>query len=256
MKRYLFVLCAMVIILIALSACDQIQRTDNLATAPVSAYMINAGYDYIEDAILVDDATPVEDADTDAMLRQNPEDEAEAEAISWQEAYSDKLRYYAQLPAVIADQREAQWRFMLHDIDQDGIPELFLVMVYEDGNVDHRAVYSFDDGGIIRLKSAISGEINGGMFAPPDGGSGVILMRYVGFVTFYVKLDVSGNVLSNVLGGDFSKTANAFRINAHPVTEDEFGDIFGRRDDSVSLALHDINEGNIRNIIFGWQDYQ
>ena len=54
-------------------------------------------------------------------------------------------------------------------------------MIYENGNVDYRAVYSFADGDIIRLKSPISGEINGGMFLPPDGASGIIRVQRVSF---------------------------------------------------------------------------
>jgi len=170
------------------------------------------------------------------------------QAASWQDAYADILIYYAQLPISTTSEALEEWRFMLHDIDQNGIPELFLV-IYNNGIVDHRAVYGFKDGSAIRLKTSISGEINGGMILPPNGAPGIIRFDIVGHIYRYIKYELSGVILTSVANGDFVALADSFRLNAFPVTEDEFDYVFGGRDEKDWLTLHEINEDNIRNII-------
>jgi len=173
------------------------------------------------------------------------------QAICWQEAYSERLRYYAQLPISTIDTMEAEWHFMLHDINQDGIPELFLVVVYDNGNVDHRAVYGIVEGNVALLKTAISGEIYGGFFISPGGAPGITRIQSTGVVARYDKFELSIASFSRVATGEVMIIADSFRINAHPVTEEEFEYIFGRLDEKEWLALHEITEANISNIIFG-----
>ena len=59
-------------------------------------------------------------------------------------------------------------------------------------------------------------------------------------------------MLSSVLVGDTFETNNVFRINFQSVTEEEFEYVFGRRNERVLLAVHEITESNIRDIVFGW----
>ncbi|MCL2362021.1 MAG: hypothetical protein FWC73_09445 [Defluviitaleaceae bacterium] len=227
MKKYLFILCLMAVTLIGLSACYDIQGASSLTEERVFVYEADTNQGYTQDI--------------------------SAEAISWQEAFSYKLYYYAQLPVDEAYPRAAEWRFMLHDIDQDGIPELFLILTFDNSRyIDHRAVYSFADGGIVRLKTGISGETYGGMLIPPGGGSGIIQMQSAGHVIRYDMLVLSGFTLSNVMNADVVEMADSLRINAQPVTEDEFEYVFGCRDEKVWLPSHEITKSNIRNIIFGW----
>jgi len=227
MKKYLFILCLMAVTLIGLSACYEIQGASALTEERISTYEAVTNQDYTQDS--------------------------STEAISWQEAFAYKLYYYAQQPIDEAYPSAAEWRFMLHDIGQDGIPELFLILAFDNGYVDHRAVYSFVDGGIVRLKTGITGETNGGMLIPPGGGSGIIRMQSAGHVIRYDMLVLSGFTLANIMSADVVEMVDSLRINAQPVTKDEFEYVFGCRDEKVWLPSYEITEGNIRNIIFGWE---
>ena len=171
-------------------------------------------------------------------------------STSWQEAYAEKLSYYTQQLANLADM-DAEWRFMLHDINQYGIPQLFLVR-YHDGLVGFHTVYSFEDGNAIRLKSAlcVNNLLVGGMYIAP-GGTGVIRYLASGVVSHYERLAFSGTSLSRTVVGDASPLANSLRINNFPVTEEEFEYTFGC-DERVWLTLYEITEANVQDAIFGW----
>jgi len=181
----------------------------------------------------------------------NASDEA-VHTTSWQEAYAEVLNNYAQQPATTADITAAQWRFMLHDINQYGVPQLFLVR-YNDGLVTFHTVYSFEYGNAIMLKSALgmSHLFRGGMYVAP-GGIGVIRYLNSGAVSHYDKYGLYGGTLSRSVNGDTSPTVDSFRVNTFPVTQDEFIDIFGCPDERAWLAMYEITEGNIQDVIFGW----
>jgi len=225
MKRYLSILCLMVVVLAALSACHEIQGASNLAIEPQSAYEVNTEYENTQDIA--------------------------TEAINWQDAYSYKLRYYARL-SIATGTNEAEWRFILHDINQYGIPELILVMAYDNGYVDYRSVYGIVDGSVTRLKTALPVGMDRGMLIPPNGSSGIIRVQYGGYIARYTKLNLSGATLAPVVNGDAVRAIDSFRVNAYPVTEEEFEYIFGKHDERNWLALHEITEDNIRDIIWGW----
>jgi len=178
-------------------------------------------------------------------------EEETTQAISWQEAYSDKLLYYARLPITTTDATEAEWRFLVYDIDQDGVPELFL-MVYYDGYISHRGVYGVVDGDVQRLKSALTGDFDIGLLMPPGSAAGIIRVQFAGHIARYDKLLLSENALVPVVSADFLTMADSFRINTHTVTEEEFVYVFGCRDNKEWLVLHEITEANIQDIIFGW----
>ena len=170
--------------------------------------------------------------------------------ITWQEAYAEILNNHAQQPATTADITAAEWRFMLHDINQYGTPQLFLVRYY-DGLVNFHTVYSFEYGEAILLKSAfnMTSLFKGGMYVAP-GGTGVIRYLTTDIVSHYDKLELFGASLSRAVNGDAVPSVDSFRINSFPVSQEEFEDIFGRRDEWVWLAMHEITEGNIRDVVF------
>jgi len=179
------------------------------------------------------------------------QDTALQETISWQEAYTARLLYYAQIPISESDAAIAEWRFMLHDINQSGTPELFLAMYY-DGRVYHRAAYGFVNGSVEQLKSDIDGEISGGLALPPNGVPGIIYVQPIGHLYLYTKFALYGTAFSRTSIGDVVEFLDSFRINAKPVTVEEFERIFGVRDEKVWLTTHTLTNESIRDIIFGW----
>jgi len=231
MKKYISAAVAMILMLIALTACYEMQG------AAAVQNTIQTAYD-VHDICA-------------AATYTNQEANETAQATSWQEAYTEKLRYYAQLSQNDTHTNEAEWRFMLHDINQDGVPELFMV-VYRDGFVDHRGIYSFTDGGVVRLKASISGEIYGGMIIPPGGAAGIIRVEAVGVVVRYEIFELLGTALSRTTNGEVVALADIFRINTATVTEKEFDYIFGCRYDKAWLDIYEITGDNIQDIVFGW----
>ena len=170
-------------------------------------------------------------------------------AYSWQEIYTAKLRYYAQLPAGEPGD-VAEWRFILHDINQNGIPELFLI-VYYDGLVNIHSVYSIAYGNAVRLKTNMTNGFAAGIVLPPNDAPGIISVSSAGIVDIYDKFTLNGTVLSHTGSGDIVAVADSFRINARSVTEEEFEYTFGRLDEKLWLNLHEITDANMYDIIFG-----
>jgi len=214
----------MVVVLIGFSACHDIYGTIPSAIEP-----LHEVYAYQDTAL-----------------------DIEIHAFSWQEAYSEKLHYYVQLPVGDIAYEGAGWRFMLHDINQSGTPQLFLVGYY-DGLVNFYTVYSFEYGNAIMLKSALSMNVllSGGMYIAP-GGIGVVRYLSNGMVNFYDMYRLYGGALSRSVNGNTASFVDSFRINTVFVTQDEFVDTFGCPDERVWLDLYEITEINIQNIIFGW----
>ena len=116
--------------------------------------------------------------------------------------------------------------------------------------VNFYAVYSFVDGNVIRVKSALcmNWMFSGGIYIAP-GGTGIIRHLNSGILNHYDKLEFYGSVITRIVSGDTSPTADSFRVNSSPVTQDEFEYIFGCPDDRIWLTLHEITETNMRSII-------
>jgi len=224
MKRYILFLVLAVLLLIAFSACYEVNGT----------------------AIIANEAEPVY-----AALAYDVTAQDLAQTVSWQEAYANKLHYYAQMPTSESESTDAEWRFMLHDINQNGIPELFIVMYY-DGLVNHHSVYSFVYGNAERLKSDINSEVANGIMLPQNGAPGIIRVISAGISIRYDKFMLYRTTLFRAGSGDVVESVDIFRINAHPVTEEDFVHLFGRRDEKILLALHEITEASILDAIFGW----
>ena len=167
MRRYTVLISVLLFAIMAFAGCNE----HSLAMAPVSEPELEPAHIY-EEAYAYHDATQASQILT----------------ISWQEAYLHKLLYYTQLPTYRPDEAEAEWRFMLHDINQNGIPELFLVLS-SNNFIDYRAIYSFVDGDIVRPKTNITMEIangSGGLLIPADSAPGIIRVRPVGAVPIIV----------------------------------------------------------------------
>ena len=221
MKKYILLSGLLAIILTALTACQDIYGSTarNLSPEPAQEVTNN-------------EATSV---------------------ISWQEAYAEILHTYSTQPATTANIQAAEWRFMLHDVNQNGVPQLFLVR-YHNGQVSHHTAYSILNGSAMQLKTA-SGHDHlyyGGMYIAP-GGTGIIRYASVGLVSRYEMLSLSeGGTLSPTINGDTSSLADSFRKRAMPVTQEEFEDTFGRPDERVWLVLHEISEASVQDVVFGW----
>jgi len=236
MRKYILFTGLLAIALIALTACYDVAGNTGLGDGLYEISTTNTFDDPVFD---------------DYGYLVNAHDEA-VHNTSWQEAYTEILDNYAQQPATTADIEAAEWRFMLHDINQNGIPQLFLVRYY-DGLVNFHTVYSFVYGDAIMLKSALSMShlFRGGMYVAP-GGTGVVRYITSGAVSHYDRYGLYGGTLSRSVNGDTSPSVDSFRVNAFPVTQEEFVETFGCSDGRTWLVMYEISEGNIRDVIFGW----
>jgi len=225
MRKYILLLGLLTIALITLTACQDVYGFDTRHAEP----------------------EPMQEA-----CAQTTADYEAVHAISWQEAYAEKLNLYAQQPATTAYIEAAEWRFMLHDINQYGTPQLFLVRYY-DGLVSYYTVYNFLDGYAVPLKSAhiVNSLFEGGMYVAPDG-MGIIRYTNICAVSHYDRLDLFGATLSRTANGDAVPCIDSFRVNTFPVSQYEFEYTFGCPNERAWLALYEITEANIQDIIFGW----
>jgi len=232
MRKYILLSAVLSIILTALTACYDVGGATTVCQTSVTNTVV---------------ASELEDYAYQAAHNQA------VHTTSWQEAYAGLINYYAQQPATTADILTAEWRFMLHDINQSGTPQLFFVR-YHDGLVNFHTVYSFEYGEAILVKSSLSmnSMFAGGMYVAP-GGVGVVRYLTTGFVSHYDKFGFSGAVLSLSVNGDVSPMVESFRVRTFPATEDEFEDVFGCSNDRLWLDLYVISEDNVRDIIFEWQ---
>ena len=207
-----------------------------------------------------------------ANPEETPDIYSDFEAITWQEAYAELLRYYAALP--LADS-ETGWYFILHDIDQNGVPELFLVTKYDSGHTGYRFVYSFINGRAIRLEFDDM-MTDGGSFAPLDGRPWVVIRHPAGAGGVYYRMAIDGyRLIPNAIGltqlseAGFERAAEGVYLSHEnyywfylyditdgwnyrkPLDVEEFENLFGNRSERNWFELHPINEDNIQRIIFG-----
>jgi len=147
---------------------------------------------------------PAQETYNDANSMQESGEEAESDEIilihadSWQDAYAEVLRLYAE--GMNLNEWEVGWRFILHDINQDGIPELLLVAESMTGHAEHRYVYTFVDGTLISLEHE-SFVTDGGVFAPIDNSSWIVFFYPAGSGGWYRKRGIEGNALSEIASG-------------------------------------------------------
>jgi len=231
MRKYMLLAAIITILTVTITACDAVGETTGLSEISTTNTFIDPGYnDYRYQAPNEGDAT-----------------------TSWQEAYANKLNHYSHEPATTEHIPEATWRFMLHDVNQSGIPQLFLVR-YHNGQINHHATYTLYDGEAIQLKAAPGVDVlhYGGMYIAP-GGTGIIRYVNTGWNSLYEKLRLSTASLSRATSGDTSAIVESFRINAFPVTQEEFEYTFGCPEERVWLVLNEITPANIQDIVFAGQ---
>ena len=209
-------------------------------------------------------------------------------ALSWQEAYAALLR------ANYAEERISDCgnfggfdRFFLHDMDLDGIPEMFvinsideIVTVYTFRNDE---IASLSHGEEIFLVEFLHGAARTYIGAPPPGVPGFVSMSMgpsagmFGTSALYwrVVIDEDSLVISDVgewridyaalhdLFDDFGfdtdedvldaaiKEHTYITINDNPATEEELDNLFDRGFSEFWPRFADVNEDNIQSVIFG-----
>ena len=174
------------------------------------------------------------------------------QTASWQEAYAEILwDYYTAVPP--PDEWD-RWGFFLHDLDHDGVPEIFLV--YIAAGIWSTAIYTYADGEIL--------PIEGNFFSyygiyPPMGKPGIIIQAYG--ATDLMVLDEGKLVVELALRRPFMHgDAERWYINDTQVTEEEFTQMYdnimpvwdSNWYNRVNIWPTNINKENIHEIIFGW----
>jgi len=190
---------------------------------------------------------------------------------TWQEAYASLLRYYAELPIEqfgLPVNLEWGWHFVLHDIDQNGIPELFVLMHNLSGHTNYHAIYAFSNSEAISLEfdNMRWGDLS--ILAPLDNSPWIILSHAVGSGASLTRLKIDGNIIVSDAQGLYHLSDEGFErldagysyasyewyvlsIDGNPVTVEEFESVFGGFGTKEPLEFFEITEANIQNIIFG-----
>jgi len=191
----------------------------------------------------------------------------------WRDVFYSFLRSY--IGRSIAGGEE-DFYFTLHDIDGDGIPELFVFMDYG-GYVFYRQVYRFEDGwarglpasyglprgfggGIGTGSSIIFWEGNPKAFVFDAVGSGGQLTPIIvtdegldfGYFGFYglndegfARYEAEGNM--DWLNWEY----HDLWIGGEPAIVEEFEAAFGAWGENQHLTLHPVTEENIQYTLFG-----
>ena len=195
--------------------------------------------------------------------------------ITWQEAYAALLRDYAGTPFDKLDldiYLGWEWHFILHDIDRDNSPEMFVIMRNYSGHVVFHAIYGFSDYAVFSLGH--SGALLGESIAVPPKNAPWIIMSYaVGSGGWLGRFELEENRLINTAEGFFILSEAGFMkeieegicfdwrnykwydlfVNGNPVNTEEFEYVFGNWHDKEWLSSSEITESNIQEIIFCWQ---
>lgn len=172
--------------------------------------------------------------------------ENEAEYL-WQEAFAEILRHYH--TNVPPPEDWLNWHFFLHDVDKDGIPELFIV--YLAAGIWSTAIYAFADGAIT--------PIEGSFFAywgiyPPTSRPGIIIQAY-GLTDLMVVDDGKLTVELALSQPFFDTDEQLWHINGVEVTQEEFAETFnslmpeGMSEGGANIFPTVITEYAIQNII-------
>jgi len=222
---------------------------------------------------------PAQETNNNNYYTLQSDEEAEQVAAihtdSWQEAYAETLRLYA--TGQNLREWETGWEFALHDINQDGIPELFLGARQISGHIDYRYVYTFFGGeetsaAVTRLD--FEGFLtDGAIFSPIDNSPWVAAFIAVGSGGRYVKLEMIGLGLVPTVDGMASMSDEGHEmmfayddfdwqnyewyyltIDDIEVTAYEFESVFGTHRSRAWLGFHKANEVNIRSIIFSLEE--
>ena len=229
-------------------------------------------YDYLNEQ----DAFEPENYDVDVPVKPlekiyNSADYYRGGTEEWQNLYASLLRYYAELsfeqfnlPIAL----EWDWYFILHDINQNGIPELFVVMQNLSGHTNYYAIYTFSNGEATSLEFDEIGFGNVSILAPLDNSPWIILSYAVGSGASLTRLKIDGNVVVPDAQGLYHLSDEGFEmeyagepidsfewhiltLNGNIVEVDLFEAIFGRFMENEQLVPYAITEGNITSVILG-----
>ena len=185
--------------------------------------------------------------------------------LTWQEAYASLLREYSERP--VDWTWEAGLYFVLHDVDRDGIPELFVVKKNYSGHVRHN-VYTFSKGEIVPLEPV---ELFGSLFVLPNQ-PGFMLTSPMGSGSGFIQMILDEGQFIRVSEGVYHLNDAGFEkeagdnvpwqdtyydlsIGGNFVTIEEFENVFGNQNERAWLSYSEISEANIQSIIFGWSEF-
>ena len=182
--------------------------------------------------------------------------QAAAQTKTWQEAYAELLRDYAE------QKQDNLMFFILHDIDMDGVPELIIAGEYADEIYD--AAYVFRNGKAMPLKfdegvyiAGFALSARAGVVPNPNNAPG--LTTYIrgaagqfGSDALYWRVVIDGDRLIIDTRGeirvDLTTGYTHFYIENTTATEEDFFRVFGRWE---WLPYFRITEDNINEVIFG-----
>jgi len=188
-------------------------------------------------------------------------------ARPWQAAYAERVRYYAQQvpPGGVAD-------FLLHDIDNDGVPEI-IIMIMESpfpADVAHFVVYTFRNGELVelqidaRIKVFFNGRFAGGgtiFYTLNDAASSLMYRTSSGAALYFTRLSVVGDRLTISshgieADGGWIGAVPSWTIDNRRVTQAEFnrffaGEIIPFQNEDLGLYWP-LNEDGIQNGIFSF----
>jgi len=171
----------------------------------------------------------------------------ESQVMPWQEIYAEILRNYH--AAVPPPDEWHRWGLFLHDVDLDGVPEIFIT--YMNAGIWSTAIYTFADGELIAIEGSFFAYY--GIY-PPRNRPGIIIQAYG--ITDLMVLDEGKLVTELALRQPFMYgDEEHWYINGARVTKDEFDELFNSimpEQSEANIWPSAVNEDNIRSIIFGW----
>ena len=138
----------------------------------------------------------------------------------WQSLYASLLRYYAELSFEhLPNALEWDRYFILHDINQDGIPELFIVMQNLSGHTNYYAIYTFSNGEAISLEFDKNIFGHSSILAPLDNSPWIILSHAVGSGVSLTRMKIDGNAIVSDAQGFFDNLMENEQLVPHAITE-------------------------------------
>ena len=170
----------------------------------------------------------------------------------WQKAYATLLRNYALKPPSHGFDYLSR-SFILHDINQDGIPEL--IITYAAAGIWGESIYTFIDGDVVPLEFRDSFFAYNDIIAPRDNQAGIVIAAY-GLVRL-MQIDETGIFAEISLQSPFLPfDDDKWFINDREVSEEEHDamlniiiDDWPQWSDSSRLWPYELTEENIQNVI-------
>lgn len=195
---------------------------------------------------------------------------------AWRTAYAELLQHYMERPITNEDNPYV-WHFTLHDINRNGIPELFTYVQYASGHVNVRAIYTFIHGEVLALDSAyVSGVSDGWLFSPADNSPYLIVFNAAGSGGRLERVFIEGERISTYAsgffflndtgheifyeGGDVDWVRHGFvwyntSVDGEYVTAEVFADLFKVCTEMEWLRSFVINTPNIQAVVLGAHEY-